>query len=130
MTDSGRPKRKEDTDLYSICLSFRQDVRIMLKRALQLSSAVTTEQFLSELIGVCPRCKDAQTKDCEHVEGIEDFTVGLCMKCGYLWCIECGRPMAKDTACGHWEICSKCDIAGMSGSCSADPTKCAKLDRM
>jgi hypothetical protein len=129
MTHSGGPQGKDNTDLYGICLSFRRDIRMMLKKALQLSTAVTPEQFLSELVGLCPQCGSAQTKDCEHVEGIEDFTVGLCMKCGCLWCIECERPLVKDTTCSHWEICGKCDIAEMSGSCCADPTKCVKLNR-
>jgi hypothetical protein len=69
MNDFESPHR-EDPDLYRICLSFRRDIRIMLKRTLELSSAVTHEQFLSELIGICPRCRNRQTKDCEHVEGI------------------------------------------------------------
>jgi hypothetical protein len=128
MNDSESQHREEEPDLYGICLSFRRDIRIMLKRALELSSAVTHEQFLSELIGTCPRCGSSQTKDCEHVEGIKDFTVGLCTACGHLWCIECGKPLLKDAVCTHWEICRKCDLAEMSGFCSADLMKCAKLN--
>lgn len=128
MNDSGSPGREDSADLFSICLSFRHDIRIMLKRALELSTAVTEEQFLSELIGKCARCGSGQTRDCEHVEGIEDFTVGLCVKCGYLWCIECGKPLLKDTNCSHWEICRKCDTAEMSGFCGTDLMKCAKLN--
>jgi hypothetical protein len=127
MSDSGRPQGKDNTDLYDICLSFRRDMRIMLKRALELSTAVTEEQFLSELVGGCPRCGSVHTKDCEHVEGIEDFTVGLCLKCGYLWCIECGKPLVKNANCNHWEICRKCNTVEVSGFCSTDLVDCAKL---
>jgi len=128
MNNSESRHSKDNSDLYNICLSFRRDIRIVLKRALELSTAVTEEQFLSELIGECPHCGSGQTKDCQHVEGIEDFTVGLCVKCGYLWCIECGKSLAKNTNCTHWEICRKCDAAGMSGLCGSDPMRCAKLN--
>jgi hypothetical protein len=128
MGDPGSPQAEGGADLYDICLSFRQGIRIMLKRALELSPAVTEEQFLSELIGRCPRCGCLQTKDCEHVEEIEDFTVALCTECGYLWCVECGRPLLKDTGCSHWEICRKCGATGKAGFCDTDLTECKKLN--
>ena len=128
MERSGKQQPKDDIDLLNICLSFRRDIRIVLERALELSTAVTEEQFLSELVGKCPGCGSDQTGDCEHVEGIRDFTLGLCAKCGYLWCLECGRPVAKGIACGHWEICRRCDEAGASGRCGTNFIECAKLN--
>ena len=38
----------------------------------------------------------------------EDTTVGICLECGYVWCLECFKPLKK-WPCPHWEICDACE---------------------
>lgn len=116
---------KENAELLRICAVFREDIKNELKTALEKSSAANGEQFLSELLtGKCPRCGSDQTKNCENVEEIEDFSVGLCVRCGYLWCSECGKSLAKDIRCNHWDICRKCDTAD---KCDIAFSECKRL---
>ena len=63
------------------------------------------------LVGDCPRCGGHNTKDCETIVDIEDATVGVCLDCGYLWCLECGFEL-KEEECPHWAVCDKCDHQG------------------
>jgi hypothetical protein len=121
--------RMEDKDsFWEVWNSLPKDVQEALQKAIEESSAISEEQFIAEvMIGDCPKCGSTNTKDCDSVDGIEDFTVGLCMKCGYLWCSECGRPLMNDIHCEHWEICDTCDEADEIGFCDIDPLECKKL---
>lgn len=69
------------------------------------------------LVGDCPRCGCKNTKDCETVVDIEDTTIGICLDCGYLWCLECGYELTEKN-CPHWIACSDCDQTGVEGSCA------------
>jgi hypothetical protein len=105
-----------------------EDIEKMLRKAAQRSFGLTEEQFLTEvMIGNCPRCTSKQTKSCEKHEGIEDFTVGLCISCGYLWCSECGKELKNVSHCDHLDICRKCDDLDESGACGIDLKGCKKL---
>ncbi len=116
---------RDNTDLLMICATFREDIKGMLKAALKKSAATNEEQFLSEVLtGKCPRCGSDHTKNCENVETIGDFSVGLCVKCGYLWCSECGKSLVRNTHCNHWDICGKCDAAN---KCDMVLSECDKL---
>jgi len=118
----------KNADLLNTYVSLPEDIKMMLKKAIKKSSAISKEQFLAEVMtGKCPQCGSNQTKNCDKMEGIQDFTVGLCMRCGYLWCSECGKPLVKDIHCNHWDICRKCDIADESGFCGNDLLECKKL---
>lgn len=119
---------KDKDDILKISASLPEDIKEMLKKAVAKSSALTNEQFITEvIIGKCPQCGSNQTKNCEKVEGIEDFTVGLCMGCGYLWCSECGKQLVNNIHCNHWDICRKCDEVDESGFCGIDLMECKKL---
>jgi hypothetical protein len=117
-------------DFKKLLSSLPYDMQEILKKALEESSATTEEQFLAEImIGECPYCKSNNTKDCEEVDGIEDCTVGLCMRCGYLWCSECGRSLIHNINCKHWNICDRCDQADEFGICDIDPLECDTLNK-
>jgi len=47
------------------------------------------------LIGPCPSCGFEQTRNAEQDPDIQDLTVGVCPKCGHLWCSECGTPLTR-----------------------------------
>lgn len=109
--------------------SLPEDIKEMLRKVAKKSSSMTKEQFLAEvMIGKCPQCGSEQTKSCEDVDGIEDFTIGLCMICGYLWCSECGRKLVKNVQCNHWDVCRQCDERDESGCCDRDLMDCRKLN--
>jgi hypothetical protein len=110
--------------------SLPKDVQEALRKSVEESSAVPAEQFLAEMLtGECPQCGSRNTKDCAEMRGIEDFTVGICMNCGMLWCSECGRSLFQNVHCKHWEICDKCDEANEMRMCEVDPMECEKLNK-
>jgi hypothetical protein len=120
---------EESKDFSKIWDSLPEDIQETLKKAIEESNAETEEQFLAEImIGECPQCESDQTKDCENVDGIEDFSVGLCMKCGYLWCSECRRSLVQGVKCKHWAICETCDQTDEIGYCGIDAPDCEKLN--
>ena len=119
---------KNYDDILKISASLLEDIKEILKKAVKKSSALTNEQFITEvMIGRCPQCGSNQTKNCKNVKGIEDFTVGLCIKCGHLWCSECGNPLAHNIHCNHWDICIKCNEVNEMGFCVIDLMECKKL---
>jgi hypothetical protein len=120
---------EDSKDFNEMWDSLPEDIQETLKKAIEESSAETEDQFLAEImIGECPQCESDQTKDCENVDGIEDFSVGLCMDCGYLWCSECGRSLVRGVKCKHWAICDTCDQADEIGYCGIDAPDCEKLN--
>jgi hypothetical protein len=120
----------ENDEILEIWASLPKDIREILSKAMEESSAVTDEQFIAEImIGQCSRCGSKNTKDCEEIEGIEDSTVGLCMNCGHLWCSQCGRPMKGNASCRHWDICDECEESNEMGLCESDPMECERLRR-
>jgi hypothetical protein len=118
-------KMRDYAYLLEICASFRKEIRASLRTALAKSSAINEEQFLSEVLtGKCPRCGSDRTRNCEDMEPIGDFSVGLCVKCGYLWCSECGKPLRENTRCNHWDICGNCST---EHECDTVVSECKKL---
>ena len=76
----------------------------------------------------CPRCGRHKTMDCSQIEGIADVTVGLCVSCGYIWCLECDTALLMSTSCGHWRICSTCGEEKAScGYCGVLPWDCLHI---
>jgi len=77
------------------------------------------------VIRLCPRCGERDTTDCDRVMGIEDVTIGLCLRCGYLWCLECETALLTSVLCGHWQVCAHCrERKDPSGCCSTVAWKC------
>jgi hypothetical protein len=121
---------EDSKDFLKIWDSLPKDIQETLKRVVEESSSTSEEQFIAEImIGECAKCGSNQTKDCEKVEGIEDFSVGLCINCGYLWCSECGRSLVQDIKCKHWVICDTCEKADELGYCDIDALDCEKLNK-
>jgi long-subunit acyl-CoA synthetase (AMP-forming) len=98
-----------------------------------LRTAVETNRDLSRRGGNtsirdCPRCGDGNTIDCREVADIADATVGLCLSCGYLWCLECDAVLLTSVNCGHWAICAHCvEQKGASGECTKVAWKCEHI---
>jgi len=93
------------------------------------------------MVGDCPNCGSFNTHDCEapnyhlDLEGepmkmgsecgiareLNDPTVGHCDDCNYLWCLECGSELSIDKLlCGHWAICSDCEISEEVRDCEGN----------
>lgn len=76
----------------------------------------------------CPRCGGSRTIDCNGVKGIADPTVGLCVACGYLWCLECETHLISTVTCGHWKICANCtESKDEAGYCRTLPRECKHI---
>jgi hypothetical protein len=115
----------DTTDLLAMIGALRRDIGWMIEKAIKPTSLINEEQFLAEVMtGKCPRCGSGQIKDCRRTEPINDVTVGLCMKCGHLWCLECGRSLVVNVHCNHWCICLLCDKLD---TCNIDLRECSKL---
>ena len=116
---------QDNTDLLAMVAALRGDIRRMIEKATEKTSARNEEQFLAEIMtGNCPRCASNQIKDCRKVEGINDISVGLCMQCGVIWCLECGRSLVGNVHCNHWCICLLCDRLD---TCDIDLRGCSNL---
>ncbi|MHB8110785.1 MAG: hypothetical protein ACYDHW_12230 [Syntrophorhabdaceae bacterium] len=73
----------------------------------------------------CPHCGESNTIDCSLIDMINDATVGLCLICGYLWCLECDSSLITGINCGHWQICTSCsEEKEASGYCGTPPWEC------
>lgn len=68
------------------------------------------------LVGNCPKCGSENTKDCETVVDLEDSTIGLCLDCGFSWCLECGYEITGKI-CAHWDVCENCQDQDDEGAC-------------
>lgn len=70
------------------------------------------EDFCRQVfVGDCPVCGSANTSDCDDAP-LEDSTIGRCLDCDTLWCLECSTLFTKgQTECPHWEICDSCELA-------------------
>ena len=72
------------------------------------------EFYHAEIIGNCPRCGSEKVRDCEEVIDMEDNTVGFCLDCGFLWCLECEYELT-DNICSHWTVCDDCEKVDEDG---------------
>ena len=116
---------QDNLDLLAMVSALRADIRRMIEKSIERASPINAEQFLAQVMtGRCPRCASNQIKDCRKVEGINDITVGLCMQCGFIWCLECGRSLIGDVHCDHWDVCMKCDKLE---TCDIDLRECEQL---
>lgn len=87
------------------------------------------EFYRAEMIGNCPRCGSEKIKDCEEVIDIKDNTVGFCLDCGFLWCLECEYELA-DNICSHRTVCDDCekvDEDGMGCPYEEDLSECPSV---
>lgn len=74
-----------------------------------LKKANSAEEFAGLImVGNCPECGSEKTRDGEG-SPIDDITIGLCLKCGYVWCLECYNKLTE-WPCPHWEICENCKL--------------------
>ena len=120
---------KDKKDFTKLWGALPEDLQNELAKAVEESSAESPEEFLREIfIGQCPKCGSRDSRDCEEVPGIENITLALCNTCGYLWCTECGRSVAKGGTCEHWEICEKCTRKkNKFGDCGIPTWECKKV---
>jgi hypothetical protein len=98
----GKAKRKLEFEAMKTLYSQPKRIWRPFEQALQ--RARSEEEFIQMvMVGVCPKCKSGNTKDCERELGIEDSTVGHCMDCDTYWCLECGATLENpQEACGHY----------------------------
>jgi hypothetical protein len=63
------------------------------------------------MIGNCPNCASDLTCDGENLDhDAGDTTEGVCVSCGFRWCLECG----DQHPCCHWQEWSEyCKLNGL-----------------
>jgi hypothetical protein len=102
-----------------------------IQKALKRAVDISTEKSGSRenaMARHCPRCGAGNTIDCDKVVGIGDPTVGLCISCGYVWCLECDTYLISTIVCGHWKVCRHCsERKDESGYCRIVPWECAQI---
>jgi hypothetical protein len=98
-------KDKKRKDVLSIFNSLPLEVQDYFQKAFKQTS--TLDGFLSALmVGNCPSCGSTKTRDCDE-SPLHDITVGICLDCHHMWCLECGYKLIT-WPCPHWEICDEC----------------------
>ncbi len=117
------------TDLEEAWKLLPEKIRQDLLRAVKTSRTDTEEQFISEMmVGECPKCGGERTRDCEEIPEMLDNTVGLCLDCGYLWCLECEGPLMEGIDCKHWGICEGCfEQRDELGMCRIPAWECNRI---
>ena len=114
-------------EIYAMWGLLPPDVRHALKKAVEALDRVV-ERWRTPVIAPCPRCGSKKTADCRNVEGIDDATVGLCIACGYVWCLECNVTLITSIACDHWKICANCgNRTDEVGNCGIMTWECPRL---
>jgi hypothetical protein len=77
---------------------------------------------------ICPHCGHDDAIDCGQVKDLNDTTIGLCLICGYLWCLECDAALLTTVNCGHWHVCASCaEEKDLSGYCGRIPWECPHI---
>ena len=79
-----------------------QEVQDTLARIFEEAKGDPDEAVRIALVGDCPNCGSRKTADGGDLGFYDDTTVGLCMECGYRWCLECGHPLPT-WPCPHWD---------------------------
>jgi hypothetical protein len=117
---------KRQIDFMKEWVLLSPDIQRELRKAIEKPTAKNAGEFEWEiLVGPCPKCGNQKTMDCEGIEGIDDPTVGLCKRCGFLWCTECGSALGASVNCDHWEVCGSCQISkDKDEDCGNSPTDC------
>ncbi len=117
--------RSDKTDLHDMWELMPPETQRALSEAIEIlaGSGGYTEDPSPRY---CPRCGGSDTTDCHTVKYIQDPSIGLCVTCGYLWCLECGAHLISTVTCGHWRICANCGVRkDESGYCRALPSECS-----
>jgi len=106
--------------------SLPEEIQKFLKNALKDSK--TEKEFINKvMVGDCPVCGSPNTRDCEGTP-LDDPTVGICLDCYTIGCLECGEIFEKgQTICKHWKICDGCNfsIYSSSDSCGVQIDECS-----
>ena len=114
-------------DLHAMWELMPPEVQFALKGAVE-SLAQEMECGEPAVIRRCPRCGGNRTADCHEVDGIGDATVGLCVVCGYVWCLECNAHLISTVACDHWKICANCgNRMDETGNCGTVTWECTHI---
>ncbi len=99
-----------------------------LKAVLEIHQQRGHRQDMPAIIRECPHCSSHNTIDCGHVKDLNDTTIGLCLACGYLWCLECDTALLTTVNCEHWQVCSACtEEKNLSGYCGIIPWECIHI---
>ncbi len=124
-----KKKMRDEDSFTELWKHLPKELQDELAEAVEKSSARSPEEFAWQIfVGPCPRCGSRETQDCEGVAGIADISLGLCNRCGHLWCTECGRPAVVGTPCEHWEICESClEEKGRPHDCGISTAACPKI---
>jgi len=130
LESSLKPREGEAiSNLSEVWPSLSEETKDMLTEDLLDSEAESgKEYYRKRMIGDCPRCGSSKTRDCKDLPGIDDSTVGSCIDCGHLWCLECGLPLPQNNICEHWEVCDACDDCGEQ-ECSILTWECEKIQK-
>ena len=119
----GKNRKRFEKQAKEIFDSLPHDMKTYLIRAAEVANS--KEEFVRlTMVGDCPKCGSSKTRDCEH-SPLDDPTVGICLECYTLWCLECGEVFQKgQTGCEHWSICAQCDFS-KHGECNIPPFECS-----
>jgi hypothetical protein len=111
-------------------LSLPEKLQEFLTKVRQEEAAA--EDFVRALmVGNCPRCNSERTRDC-YESPLEDPTIGICLSCYALFCLECGQIFEKgETCCDHWGICDLCEygnhLQSREEDCDISPVECSHI---
>ena len=96
----------------------------------KLRECDTPEEFISGvMVGECPKCSSLTTKDCEDEPEVDDITIGKCLMCGHLWCLECGEDFKEgQRRCEHWSVCLECEVNDEFG-CGIPIWECSAIQK-
>ena len=65
--------------------------------------------FAGVAVGECPVCGRFNTRQGNETP-LRDSTLGICMNCYRITCMECGEILRKgQTVCDHWKVCRECN---------------------
>jgi hypothetical protein len=104
-------KKHRDIDKTAdeIVEALPEDVKKLLEETVEETD--TSDEFIRMfMVGDCPVCGSGNTRDCDDTP-IEDISLGICLDCSALWCLECGEVLKHgQTMCEHWQICNECEF--------------------
>jgi hypothetical protein len=77
------------------------------------------------VMGDCPVCGSFNTRDGSDTP-LGDPTVGICLDCYTIACLECGNVFDKgQTVCEHRRICDGCGLAKEGDGCGVPTWECS-----
>lgn len=88
--DAGTPVNNAATEAFGKLDAQTKSYLLKMIEACKTSQ----EAVRLALVGDCPSCGSQQTIDGENLP-VSDNCVGICLSCGYTWCLECGNPLEK-----------------------------------